>query len=86
LKLHGKLLKNTRIIKEVVVEKADDNLSFADLLEDCFIDLCKHLDVQVPLWLKKNTSEFAAFRKTFFTKEQFIEKVTFDRLEIRIEM
>jgi len=86
LKLHGKLLKNTNIIKEAAVEKADDNLPFADLLEDCFIDLCKQLDVQVPLWLKKNTSEFAAFRKTFFTKEQFIEKVTFDRLEIRIEM
>jgi hypothetical protein len=85
LKLHGKLLKDARIIKQVVVEKADDNIPFVDLLESCFIDVCKQLDVQVPLWLKKNTSEFAAFRKTFFTKEQFIEKVAFDRLEIRAE-
>jgi hypothetical protein len=58
--------------------------SFRDKLEKCLTGLCSDLDVPVPLWLKKNTRELAAFKKTFFTPEQFIEKVWFDKLEIML--
>lgn len=85
MKLHGKLIKGTKIIKEASVENNDKSLSYRDALEECFINLCRELDIQVPLWLKKNTSEFAAYRRTFFSAEQFLEKVKFDRFEIRAE-
>jgi len=85
LKLFGKLVKDTKTIKEALVEKNNVRASYRDLLEECFIELCRELDIQVPLWLKKNTSEFVAYRKTFFTGEQFLDKVNFDRFEIHIE-
>lgn len=83
--LIGKLVKGTNTIKESTVIRDDDGTSFRDLLEEGLITLCRELDIPVPLWLKKNTSEFARYRKTFFTGDQFVEKVRFDKFEIRLE-
>lgn len=83
--LIGKLITGTRVTKEAVVENNEEGLSYRDMLEQCFIEVCKQLDIQVPLWLRKNTSEFASYRRTFFTCDQFIDKVNFDRFEIRVE-
>ena len=84
MKIIGKLIKGTAIVSEKVVEKDDENVSFRELLEANLIALCKELDISVPLWLKRNTTEFAKFRRTSFTKEQFIESVKFDRFEIKL--
>lgn len=85
MKLIGKIVKGTKIVKQASVEKIDNKMSYTDLLEDCLINLCSKLDIQVPLWLDKNTREFVRFRKTFFTEEQFMDKVNFDRFEIKID-
>ena len=85
MKLIGKLIKGTTIIKEAFVERDDEGKSYRDLLEECLIAVCKELDIGVPMWLKKNTGEFAAYHRTFFNKDQFVEKIKFDRFEIRVE-
>jgi hypothetical protein len=82
--LSGKLIKGTKIINEALIEINDNSISFRDALEECFIGLCKELDIPVPLWLGKNTKELAHYRRTFFTGEHFIERVSFDRFEIRL--
>jgi len=84
MKLTGILIIGTKAVKKMTVEKDDPDMSFHDILEECFIDLCRGLDIPVPIWMKKNTTEFAAFRRTFFSNEQFTEQVTFDRFEIRL--
>jgi len=84
MKLTGNLIIGTKIVKKITVEKDDPRMSFHDSLEECLIDLCRGLDIPVPIWMKKNTTEFAAFRRTFFSDEQFTEKVNFDRFEIRL--
>ena len=53
-------------------------------LEWCFVNLCKQLDIPMPLWLKKNTKEFARFRQTIFFEEQFTEKIEFNRFQINL--
>lgn len=85
MRLYGKLIKERKIMREEFAENIDNNLSFHDKLEVCLVDVCRKLECQVPLWLNKNTKEFAQYRKTFFPQEQFMEKVWFDKLEIRIE-
>ncbi len=85
MRLYGKIIKDTRLIREALVDEDDDNLNYRDKLEKCFVNLCREIDIPVPLWIKKNTKEFGAFRRTFFSKEQFVEIVNFDRFEIRIE-
>jgi len=82
--LTGKLIKGTRIMKESSIEKNDAEGSFRDLLEESFIALCRELDTPVPMWLKKNSTEFARYRRTFFNSDQFVENIKFDRLEIKL--
>ncbi|MDQ2085148.1 hypothetical protein RBH29_01695 [Herbivorax sp. ANBcel31] len=84
--LTGKLYRENKIIKESKIDRRGQEKSFRDELEDTLINLCRELDIPVPLWLDKNTSEFVRYRKTFFTKDQFVEKVKFDRFEIRAEI
>lgn len=81
--LNGKLFLEGKLIKEMSSITAEEGLSFRDKLEKCLLDLCSGLDIPVPLWLKKNTRELAIFRRTFFTSEQFVEKVWFDKFEIK---
>lgn len=81
--LFGRLILETRTIKEAFYEVSDEKASFRDRLEECLIGLCRELDISVPLWLKKNTTEFIQYRTTFFTKEQFMENIKFDKFEIR---
>ncbi len=82
--LNGKLFLGGKIVKEMDSVTPEDGLSFRDKLEKCLLDLCSGLDIPVPLWLKKNTRELAIFRRTFFSNEQFVEKVWFDKFEIKL--
>ncbi len=82
--LNGKLYFEGKIVKEMNTDAPEEGLSFRDKLEKCLLDLCGGLDIPVPLWLKKNTRELAVFRRTFFTREQFMEKVWFDKFEIKL--
>ena len=86
LKIIGRITKGTAILKEITTESTDASMDFRDQLEDCFVRLSRELDIPIPLWLKKNTNEFARYRKTFFPAEQFIDKVNFDKYEVRIEL
>ena len=82
--LEGRLFVANRMteIKEVTTE--DTDASYAKRLEKALIELCRQLDVPVPMWMKKNTKEFAAFGQTIFFREQYTEKVRFDRFQIRV--
>ena len=86
MKLYGNIIKDRRKLMEAVAESTSEDISFRDRLEACLLELCKSLDIPAPLWFEKNTREFAAYRKTFFSKEQFIEKVWFDKFEIILEL
>lgn len=86
MRLYGSTKKGTKIVKQALFEVNHEGQSFRNTLEECLIGLCRELDIPVPLWLKKNTNEFGAFHRTFFSKEQFVEKVDFDRFELKIEI
>lgn len=52
-------------------------------LESCLRTFCKLHDAPLPLWLEKNTREYVNYRQTSFEREQFLEKVPFDSMQIR---
>jgi len=85
LKLYGKIIRDTKILSDTFVVEEDSTLLYRERLEKCLINLCREMGIPVPIWLEKNTKEFVCFRRTFFSNEQFVEKVDFDRFEIRIE-
>ncbi len=85
MKLEGRLFVGNRMseIKEVELI-SDQDAPFSKNLESALILLCRELDIPVPVWMKKNTKEFAAFYQTIFFSDQYQEKVRFDRFQIRM--
>jgi len=44
--------------------------------------LCERMDISRPLWLAKNNREWHVFFRTRFNPDQFLDTVTFDRMEM----
>ena len=82
--LEGRLFVANRMteIKEVTTEDTDS--SYSKRLEKALVELCRQMDIPVPMWMKKNTHEFAAFHQTIFFDEQYPEKVKFDSFQIKM--
>ena len=82
--LEGRLFVANRMteIKEVTTEDTDS--SYSKCLEKALVELCRQMDIPVPMWMKKNTKEFAAFHQTIFFSEQYTENVRFDRFQIKM--
>jgi hypothetical protein len=79
--IYGKLIKKNMILTEEKAEYTDSDMTFQQKLTNCLVDICKKMDIQVPIWMNKNTKELAKFNKTFFTDEQFMEKYTLTDLK-----
>ena len=84
MKLYGRIIKDGRPINEAFAEPSSATSDFREQLEECLISVCKQLDVEVPIWLKKNTTDFALYRKTSFNRDHFGENIKFDKLEIML--
>lgn len=83
MKLNAKMIKGVSILMEEESE-LDGQGRLQKQLETSLIEVCGKLGIPVPLWVGKNTREFARFRWTAFHMDQFFEPVQFDRLEIRL--
>ena len=53
-------------------------------LLECLQEICRHFDIEMPLWHTKHTKELTSFRKATFKKDDFIDKFKFDRLTLEI--
>lgn len=84
--LYGKLMLGNMPLKNSKAVSNDPAKAFHDQMEEAFVQLCRNLDIPVPIWLKKNTRELSHYKKTFFEKEQFIEETVFDRFVLEIEV
>ncbi|MCK5759571.1 MAG: hypothetical protein KAH14_10800 [Clostridiales bacterium] len=84
--LYGKLMKGNMLLKDSKAIGKGRDKSFHEQMEEAYLQLCKNLDIPVPIWLKKNTREISNYRKTYFEKEQFIEETVFDRFVLEIEV
>ncbi len=83
MKVEGKTFRGTYIHQIVVADRQEEHLRFSKQLENCLLEICKAIDVSPPLWMEKNTNEFARYHHTVFHAEQFMEDVSFSRMEIK---
>ena len=84
MRLEGKTFKMNVVQKIHVVDHSNDKVSFVKALDEALVLLCREMNVPFPLWLSKNTREFAQFHQTTFFEDQFSDKVPFDRFMIRL--
>lgn len=82
--VEGRLYIANKIETIKTAEYSNPSLSFSQELGEALVLLCKNMDISVPLWLSKNTHEFAQFRSTNFNADQFNESVNFDRFQFKL--
>ena len=83
MRIWFKIFKDNRLQKDKVIEDLQTdtrtNKIFRALDEICYeFDLCK------PIWLDKTITDFKRHSKARFYKDNFIEAIDFDFLEIHV--
>lgn len=78
-----KIFQDSHMLRDICIadESADTRTHkiFRALEEACY-----QFDLGKPIWLDKNIREFKRLGKTRFTRDNFIEEIDFDHLEIHI--
>lgn len=82
-RIWGKIFEKNHLIKDTVVED-DSSLNRTRKVFRGLENVCRTFDLSVPIWLDKNVSEFQRRGKTRFGKDNFIEEIDFDYLEMQI--
>lgn len=83
MRIWFKIFKDNRLQKDKVIEDLQTDTRthkiFRALDEICYeFDLCK------PIWLDKTITDFKRHSKARFYKDNFIEAIDFDFLEIHV--
>ena len=84
MRIWAKVLKRHKIQQEAVQEFASARPSHTDGWGRIITELCKPLDVAVPVILPKHVNELLQFSRTVFKPGDFMESVSFDSFEIEI--
>lgn len=72
------------MIKDTVISNSDYSLSRTSMVFQAIDDLCYEFDLGKPIWLDSNVADFKRHDKTRFNKDNFIESIDFDFLEIQV--
>ncbi|MDE5863054.1 MAG: hypothetical protein K2K56_00340 [Lachnospiraceae bacterium] len=83
-RIWGKLIKNNRLLRDMVVEIEDYKLSRTKKVYQALDEICYEFDLAKPIWLEKNKEEFIRHARTRFTRDSFIEDIDFDYLDFQV--
>ena len=79
-RIWGKLFKDNHLLKDMVYENSDRALNRTKKVFAGLHEFCMEFDLQEPIWLDKNITEFQRVDKTRFDQDNFIESIEFDFL------
>jgi|AntRauTorcE11897_2_1112592.scaffolds.fasta_scaffold00019_64 hypothetical protein len=75
-KIWARTIKKDKIVNEYIYTRKqdfDENKFYEYLM-----DICKELDLETPIALKKHINNFVEFNSVKFIKEDFLDKINFD--------
>ena len=72
-----------RLIKDLVEENSED-INRTRKVFAGITNACRRFDLAEPVWLEANIKEFKQHAKTRFSKDNFIESVPFEYMEIHV--
>lgn len=82
-RLWGKVWKDNHLIMDQVICDTTDATRTKKIFGG-LNTLCYEFDLEKPIWLDSNISEFQKVSKTRFYQDNFIETIEFDYLEIQV--
>lgn len=83
-RLWGKIFKENRLLKDIVIGNPDYSISRTDMIFDALEKMCYEFDLGHPIWLDSTVDEFKRHDKVRFTQDNFIEAINFDYLELQV--
>ena len=83
-RLWAKIIDAGKIVKNMTIENSDSSLNRTKKIFHAIDEACYAYDLSKPLWLDKNINEFKKNSKTRFTKDNFVDEIDFDFLEIEV--
>lgn len=83
-RLWAKMFKDNRMLKDMVVCNDDPTMNRTRKIFHALDEICYAFDLSQPLWLDSTVADFKKHDKTRFTKDNFIETIEFDFLEIQV--
>ena len=82
-RLWARTFKNNHMLQDICI--ADDSADTrTHKIFRALDEVCYQFDLARPIWLEKNILDFKRISKTRFTRDNFIEMIGFDYLEIQI--
>ena len=82
-RLWGKIYKDNRLLKDTTV--CDDTADTrTHKIFHALDEICYQFDLGKPIWLDANVEEFKRHAKTRFGKDNFVEEIDFDYLEMQV--
>ena len=83
-RLWAKIFEDNQMIKDSVWENDSQDLTRTKKVLKALEEVCVEFDLSVPIWLDKNIKEFQKVSKTRFYKDNFVEDIEFEYLEINV--
>ena len=80
VRMFVKTIKSNRVTNTYKYETNED--FEIDHFYDYVKDICEHFDSPTPVILAKHIRDYIVFSTTTFKKEDFVEKIFFDKLVI----
>ena len=82
-RLWAKEFKNNHMLKDTVIEDSSNDTRTHKVFR-ALEQVCYQFDLRQPIWLDATIQEFKRHDKARFTKDNFIESIDFDYLEIHV--
>ena len=83
MKFWGKIFKDNHLLRDMTVEDLSRDTR-THKVYGALDKMCMEFDLERPIWMDVNISDFKRHAKTRFRKESFIESVDFDYLEFQV--
>ena len=83
MRIWFKIFDNTHLIKDETIENYENDTRTHKVF-GALAEACNLFDLSQPIWLESNVAEFQKRARTRFTKDNFVEEIEFDYLEIHV--
>jgi len=83
-RLWAKIIVSGKMVKNMTIENCDFSLNRTKKIFSALDEVCYAYDLSKPLWLDKNIREFKKNSRTRFTKDNFVDEIEFDSLDIEV--
>ena len=83
MRIWGKVWTANRLVRDMTVEDKSGDARTHKIFH-ALDEFCRAFDLSRPIWLDSNIAEFKRHSKTRFGRDNFIDSIDFDYLEIQV--